>query len=149
MVCLVCRKTLRGFHVQSVFGKHIKQGPILLDTCWMLAKGPFQRSRNLLKKSEKSPKSFDFWFFLWCTGAIQIRTGSGGAQGRRALHFTKIYSFSSVLVIARNYDLKLPKKLTVPFWYEWEAPQAVQARTLSCNAPRTVSDRGMIIRWVD
>ena len=44
---------------------------------------------------------------------------------------------------------KLPKKLTVPFWYEWEAPQAVQARTLSCNAPRTDSDRGMIIRWVD
>lgn len=44
---------------------------------------------------------------------------------------------------------KHPKKLTVPFWYEWEAPQAVQARTLSCNAPRTDSDRGMIIRWVD
>lgn len=44
---------------------------------------------------------------------------------------------------------KLPKKLTVPFWYEWEAPQAVRERTLSCNAPRTNSDRGMIIRWVD
>jgi hypothetical protein len=25
MVCLVCRKTLRGFHVQSVFGKQMKQ----------------------------------------------------------------------------------------------------------------------------
>ena len=35
----------------------------------------------------------------WCTGAIQIRTGDGGAQGKRALHFTKIYSFSSVLII--------------------------------------------------
>ncbi len=44
---------------------------------------------------------------------------------------------------------KLPKKLTVPFWYEWEAPQTVRARKLSCNAPRTDSDRGMIIRWVD
>ena len=46
-------------------------------------------------------------------------------------------------------DDKLPKKLTVPFWYEWEAPQTVRARKLSCNAPRTDSDRGMIIRWVD
>jgi len=63
MVCLVCRKTLRGFHVQSVFGKHIKQGPILLDACWMLAKGPSQRSRNFLKKLEKSPKSFDLGLF--------------------------------------------------------------------------------------
>ena len=44
---------------------------------------------------------------------------------------------------------KLPKKLTVPFWYEWEAPQATRERTLSCNAPRTISDRSMIIRWVD
>ena len=42
-----------------------------------------------------------------------------------------------------------PKKLTVPFWYEWEAPQATRERKLSCNAPRSVSDRGMIIRWVD
>ena len=44
---------------------------------------------------------------------------------------------------------KLPKKLTVPFLYEWEAPQAVRARTLSCKAPRTDSDRGMIVRWVN
>ena len=43
----------------------------------------------------------------------------------------------------------LPKKLTVPFWYEWEAPlQIEKARGLSCNAPRKSSDRGMIIRWV-
>jgi hypothetical protein len=43
----------------------------------------------------------------------------------------------------------LPKKLTVPFWYEWEAPMQVEkARALSCNAPRKSSDRGMIIRWV-
>ena len=43
----------------------------------------------------------------------------------------------------------LPKKLTLPFWYEWEAPlQIEKARALSCNAPRTDSDRGMIIRWV-
>ena len=44
---------------------------------------------------------------------------------------------------------KLPKKLAVPFWYEWEAPQAVRERKLSCNVPRTNCDRGMIIRWVD
>ena len=44
---------------------------------------------------------------------------------------------------------KFPIKLTVPFWYEWEAPQAARERKLSCNAPRSVSDRGMIIRWVD
>ena len=44
---------------------------------------------------------------------------------------------------------KLPKKLTVPFWDEWEASQAARERKLSCNAPRTDSDRGMIIRWVD
>ena len=45
---------------------------------------------------------------------------------------------------------KLPKKLTVPFWYEWEAPlQIEKSRSLSCNAPRKSSDRGMIIRWVD
>ena len=43
----------------------------------------------------------------------------------------------------------LPKKLTVPFWYEWEAPlQTEKSRALSCNAPRKDSDRGMIIRWV-
>ena len=43
----------------------------------------------------------------------------------------------------------LPKKLTIPFWYEWEAPLLIgKARALSCNAPRTDSDRGMIIRWV-
>ena len=46
-------------------------------------------------------------------------------------------------------DDKLPKKLIVPFWYEWEAPQTAREHTLSCNAPRTNSDRGMIIRWVD
>ena len=44
---------------------------------------------------------------------------------------------------------KLPKKLTVPLWYEWEAPQAVRERKLSCNVPRTDVDRGMIIRWVE
>ena len=43
----------------------------------------------------------------------------------------------------------LPKKLTVPFWYEWEAPPQIEkAHALSCNAPRTDTDRGMIIRWV-
>jgi hypothetical protein len=29
----------------------------------MLAKGPFQRSRNFLKKLEKSHNSFDLWLF--------------------------------------------------------------------------------------
>lgn len=43
----------------------------------------------------------------------------------------------------------LPKKLTVPFWYEWEAPMQIEkACAFSCNAPRKSSDRGMIIRWV-
>ena len=65
--------------------------------------------------------------------------------------FTKSQPFAKRAIheIRAIENDKLPKKLTVPFWYEWEAPQAVQARTLSCNAPRTDSDRGMIIRWVD
>ena len=65
--------------------------------------------------------------------------------------FTKSQPFAkrAIQEIRTIENDKLPKKLTVPFWDEWEAPQAVRERTLSCNAPRTDSDRGMIIRWVD
>ena len=65
--------------------------------------------------------------------------------------FTKSQPFvkHTIQEIRAIEDDKLPKKLTVPFWYEWEAPQAARERKLSCNAPRSVSDRGMIIRWVD
>ena len=43
----------------------------------------------------------------------------------------------------------LPKRLTVPFWHECEAPPQIEkAYALSCNAPRSDTDRGMIIRWV-
>ena len=65
--------------------------------------------------------------------------------------FTKSQPFvkHTIQEIRAIEDDKLPIKLTVPFWYEWEAPQAARERKLSCNAPRSVSDRGMIIRWVD
>ena len=44
---------------------------------------------------------------------------------------------------------RLPKKLTVPFWYEQETPPRImRVHTHSCAAPRTSADRGMIIRWV-
>ena len=35
-----------------------------------------------------------------CRRQFQIRTGDGGALGKRALHIAKIYSFSAILVIA-------------------------------------------------
>lgn len=65
--------------------------------------------------------------------------------------FTKSQPFAkrAIQEIRSIENDTLPKKLTVPFWYEWEAPQAARERTLSCSAPRTDSDRGMIIRWVD
>lgn len=65
--------------------------------------------------------------------------------------FTKSQPFAkrAILEIRAIENDKLPKKLIVPFWYEWEAPQTAREHTLSCNAPRTNSDRGMIIRWVD
>lgn len=65
--------------------------------------------------------------------------------------FTKSQPFAkrAIQEIRAIEDDKLPKKLIVPFWYEWEAPQTAREHTLSCNAPRTNSDRGMIIRWVD
>ena len=44
---------------------------------------------------------------------------------------------------------RLPKKLTVPFWYEQETPPRItRVHAHSCAAPHTGSDRGMIIRWV-
>ena len=65
--------------------------------------------------------------------------------------FTKSQPFAkrAIQEIRAIDNDKLPKKLTIPFWYEWEATQAVRQRKLSCNVPRTDADRGMIIRWVD
>ena len=65
--------------------------------------------------------------------------------------FTKSQPFAkrAIQEIRAIENDKLPKKLTIPFWYEWEATQAVRERKLSCNVPRTDADRGMIIRWVD
>ena len=65
--------------------------------------------------------------------------------------FTKSQPFANRAIqeIRAIENDNFPKKLTVQFWYEREAPQATRERTLSCNAPRTNSDRGMIIRLVD
>ena len=65
--------------------------------------------------------------------------------------FTKSQPFAkrAIQEIRAIENDKLPKKLTIPFWYEWEATQAVRQRKLSCNVPRTDADCGMIIRWVD
>ena len=65
--------------------------------------------------------------------------------------FTKSQPFAKRAIqdIRAIENDKLPKKLTVPFWYEREATQAVRERKLSCNVPRTDADRSMIIRWVE
>ena len=65
--------------------------------------------------------------------------------------FVKSQPFAkrAIRAIQQIENDRLPKKLTIPFRYEWEAPfHAEDIHVPSCVSPRRESDTGMIIRWI-